>query len=91
MKKTERKRGRINNDEEKRCGTKWEEGRIIANQDKEKYQTKSEGKNRGGNSLHSDHPRGRITRERTRKDSLVGAGMKEGRSTKASGGAAHEG
>lgn len=90
MKKTERKRGRINNDEEKRCGTKWE-GRIIANENEEKYQTKSKGKDRGGNSLYSDLPRGRIMRERTRKDSLVGAGMKEGRSTKASGGAAHEG
>lgn len=68
MKKTERKRGRINNDERKRCGTKWE-GRIIANEDEEKYQTKSKGRDRGG-SRDSDLPRGRIMRERTRKDSL---------------------
>lgn len=68
MKKTKRKRGRINNDERKRCGTKWE-GRIIANEYEEKYQTKSKGKDQGG-SRDSDLPRGRITRGRTRKDSL---------------------
>lgn len=67
MKKTERKRGRINNDERKRCRTKWK-GRIIANEDEEKYQTKSKGRDQGG-STDSDLPRGRI-RERTRKDSL---------------------
>jgi len=44
MKKTERKKGRINNGEGKRCGTKWD-GRIIANEDEEKYQTKSKGRN----------------------------------------------